>query len=234
MTCSNATCRTISAWTPTSGVSNANPVARRLATEVLTEAVRHHQVFGVGFTYRGENHQFAINAEAYRTLLSSLASVDFSVNTALRAEAFASYSQDADRVNFRPENLGKPTARSAMLHELVHTLQDFRRFTGLHLEVEATAYMAQALWSAADEAGRAFTANNLRTHLQRQAQRTAANPNGQIFIEAARLCLSLGLDQTSNRLVRRTDLAPLERALRASSAYREQVDITFTGDGFRR
>lgn len=233
MACSNSTCTTISSWTPESGVSNVDPIVRGMATEVLTAAVSHHQRFRMGFTYQGATQQFAITAASYQTMLSSLPSVSFAVNVTLPAAAFAAYSSGSDRVAFRPENLGKPVARAAMLHELVHAFQDFSAFTGLNVEVEATAYLAQELWSAGEYAA-GTNSTDLRTYLNLRAAQAPDSPGTQIVIEAAKLCMALNLDRTPDRVVRRSELGPLERALRAVPVYRRNADRAYGGNRFRR
>ncbi len=237
MGCSNCTRsqeRTISGWTPQSGVLTGGfELAQRIAREVLEDATRYHRQFGSGFEYRGSTGRFIITAQAYERLLARFGSLDFNANAMLREGAFASYNQAEDRLNFRPENLGRPSARAAMLHELVHAYQDLEHFNGLHLEIEATAYLAQALWVAADEVTRRFPNSTIRRRLQVQASVRVQSSNTPIFIEAARLCLSLGLDRAP-RILGRRDLAPLERALRDSQAYRGVVDAQFRGNGFRQ
>ena len=221
--------RTISAWRP-GGQDYAHALAEQLAREVLRDAVAYHERFGMGFEYRGTRHRFAIDAQAYRRLLGSFSALAFDPDAALREGAFASYNQRHDRLNFRPENLDRAYTRPAMLHELVHAYQDLSEFRGLHLEIEATAYLAQALWQAADDAGQR---GELRPHLERQTRLRGPSGSIPIFVEAARLCLSLGLDR-QRRTLQRGDLGPLEQALRSSETYGDRVDLTFRGNGFRR
>ena len=208
--------------------------AEHTAREVLQAAVRYHQQFPAGFDYHGSSRGFSVSAESYARLQAAFSALRFDPNASLREGAFASYNQREDQLNFRPENLTHAATRSAMLHELVHAFQDMERFTGLHVEVEATAYLAQALLQAADDAsGSLFQRRQLSPHLERAADAPVRTSNSSIYIEAARLCLTLGLDHTP-RAIRRADLAPLERALRSSEGYSGVADIAFRGDGLRR
>ena len=226
MACSHCSETVISAWTPQGGPSNnGRDVARRFAREILQSAVRYHREHGFGFQYLGSASGFTISADGYSRLLSALPRLDFNANvTDLREGAFASYNRGDDRVKFRPENLGRPEARGAMLHELVHAFQDLTRFRGLHVEIEATAYMAQALWVAAD------SGRNIQNRLRAQAGGMYSGDAADIYRQAARLCLDLGLDRAI-RPIRRTDIAPLERALRNSRAYGSVVDRTYQANG---
>ncbi len=225
--------RVVSAWTP-GGVSHGGCiVAERMAREVLQDATGYHRRFGFGFEYQSTNGRFAITEQTYARLLSSFGSLDFNADASLREGAFASYGQRDDIVNFTTANLAHPAARGAMLHELIHAYQDLESFRGLHLEIEATAYLAQALWVAADEVTHRFPRATLDRRLQIQATQRVRSSGTPIYIEAARLCLGLGLHRAP-RILRRSDLAPLEAALRASEAYRGVVDVPFRGDGFRR
>ncbi|MCR9166055.1 MAG: hypothetical protein ACE37F_17550 [Nannocystaceae bacterium] len=228
MTCSRCEGTITSSWTPDRGPSNnGREIARRFARQVLEDAVRYHRQHRFGFEYRSGSASFAITDAGYARLLSMLPRLDFDANvTTMREGAFASYNQRADRVQFRPENLNRPSASGAMLHELVHALQDMSRFRGLHVEIEATAYMAQALWVAAD-------AGDVQRRLQAQARQPSMGDAGAIYRQAAQVCLDLGLHRAV-RTIGRAELAPVEQALRASASYGPFADRTYSANGIAR
>ncbi len=90
--------------------------------------------------------------------------------------------------------------------------------------------MDQALWMAADGTR---GSGNIRRRLDAQTRPGRLTRNNVIFVEAARVCLTLGLDQRIVTIERR-HIAPLEQALRNSDAYQGVVDRSFTGDGIIR
>lgn len=186
----------------------------------------------MGFVYTSGGGRIAINGTAYTQLLSVVGRLNFYEATEMRPGAIATYRNDLDLVNFQPGSIAAKETAGTMLHEVVHAWQDISRFVGVHAEVEATAYLAQALWLASEYTDRGVF-SSLRQFLEAQVASKVTTGDSRIFPAASSLCLGLGLYK-STRALSRSDLAPLEKALRASETYRGFADARFEGDGLNR
>ncbi len=190
-----------------------------------------HQHYGCGLTYRGERGSFHVRLEEYRRLQANVETINFVARVFDDPRVAAMYFHTSDTVQYRQDQLQEAHAPGSLVHELVHYLQDEQGFDGYRWEWEASAYLAQTLWSASvwaflSQSGRRMRIEDYLTACLEQQPDEYPGMSARILLEAGAGSRPVAIGAASLRVM-------IPR-LRASSVYAARLDDVEVGNGIRR